>query len=57
MKVVNSLKSLKNAADDTQIVRRRGKTYLLCKSNPKLKARQGGTSKKAKRMAKRRGGR
>ncbi|MED5374810.1 MAG: type B 50S ribosomal protein L36 [Myxococcota bacterium] len=53
MKVVNSLKSLKLAAGDTQIVRRRGKVFLICKSNPKLKARQGGTSKKAKRRAKR----
>jgi len=52
MKVVNSLKSLKQAAPDAQIVRRRGRTYLICKSNPKLKARQGGTSKKAKRRAK-----
>ncbi|MBO87539.1 MAG: 50S ribosomal protein L36 [Deltaproteobacteria bacterium] len=53
MKVVNSLKSLKAAASDTQIVRRRGKLFLISKSNPRLKARQGGTSKKAKRRAKR----
>jgi large subunit ribosomal protein L36 len=51
MKVVNSLKSLKGAASDTQIVRRRGRVYLISKSNPRLKARQGGTSKKAKRRA------
>ena len=57
MKVVNSIKSLKAAAEDTQVVRRRGRIYLLCKSNPKLKARQGGTSKKARRLARRRGGR
>lgn len=56
MKVVNSIKSLKGAAEDTQVVRRRGKIYLLCKSNPRLKARQGGTSKKAKRR-RRSGGR
>ncbi|MFT5586818.1 MAG: large subunit ribosomal protein L36 [Cognaticolwellia sp.] len=53
MKVVNSLKSLKLAAPDAQIVRRRGKVFLICKSNPKLKARQGGTSKKAAARAKR----
>jgi large subunit ribosomal protein L36 len=40
MKVRNSLKSLK-AKDGTQIVRRRGKTYLISRTNPRLKARQG----------------
>jgi large subunit ribosomal protein L36 len=40
MKVRNSLKSLK-AKDGTQIVHRRGKTYLISRKDPRLKARQG----------------
>lgn len=40
MKVRNSLKSLKNQPD-SQIVRRRDRTYVINKKNPRLKARQG----------------
>lgn len=41
MKVVSSLKSLKNRHADCQVVRRRGRVYVICKSNPRFKARQG----------------
>ena len=40
MKVRNSLKSLK-AKDGTQVVRRRGRNYLISRKDPRLKARQG----------------
>lgn len=40
MKVVTSLKSAKRRHQDCQIVRRRGKVFVICKSNPKFKARQ-----------------
>lgn len=40
MKVVSSLKSAKLRSKDCQVVRRRGKVYVICKSNPKFKARQ-----------------
>jgi len=40
MKVRNSLKSLKNAPG-SQVVRRRGRTFVINKLNPRLKARQG----------------
>jgi large subunit ribosomal protein L36 len=41
MKVRNSLKSLKNRHKDCKIVRRRGRTYVINKSHPRYKARQG----------------
>ena len=41
MKVVSSIGSLKNRSDDCQVVKRRGRIYLICKSNPRLKVRQG----------------
>lgn len=40
MKVRNSLASLK-AKDGSIVVRRRGRTYVINKKNPRLKARQG----------------
>lgn len=40
MKVVSSLKSAKKRSKDCQVVRRRGKTFVICKSNPRFKARQ-----------------
>jgi large subunit ribosomal protein L36 len=40
MKVRNSLKSLK-AKSGTQVVRRRGRVYLISRTSPRLKARQG----------------
>lgn len=41
MKVVNSLKSAKARHKDCRIVRRRGRTYVINKTNPRFKARQG----------------
>ncbi len=41
MKVRNSLKSLKARDRDCQIVRRRGRTYVINKTNRRFKARQG----------------
>jgi large subunit ribosomal protein L36 len=40
MKVRSSLRSLKNKPG-SQIVRRRGKVYVINKANPRFKARQG----------------
>ncbi|MEU9133484.1 type B 50S ribosomal protein L36 [Kitasatospora sp. NPDC048540] len=40
MKVRNSLRALK-AKPGAQVVRRRGKTYVVNKKDPRLKARQG----------------
>ncbi|MHA2937656.1 type B 50S ribosomal protein L36 [Vibrio sp. RC27] len=41
MKVLSSLKSAKNRSPDCQIVKRRGRVYVICKSNPRFKAVQG----------------
>ena len=41
MKVVSSIKSLKDRHPDCQVVRRKGRVYVICKSNPRFKARQG----------------
>ncbi|MEO0323343.1 MAG: type B 50S ribosomal protein L36 [Myxococcota bacterium] len=46
MKVLNSLSSAKKRHPDCRVVRRRGKVYVICKSNPRFKARQGGGKKK-----------
>ncbi|HDU8490073.1 TPA: type B 50S ribosomal protein L36 [Aeromonas hydrophila] len=40
MKVLSSLKSAKSRHPNCQIVRRRGKLFVICKSNPRFKARQ-----------------
>lgn len=40
MKVRNSLRSLKKVPG-AQIVRRRGKVFVINKKNPRMKARQG----------------
>ncbi|HGE8266068.1 TPA: type B 50S ribosomal protein L36 [Aeromonas hydrophila] len=40
MKVLSSLISAKSRHPDCQIVRRRGKLFVICKSNPRFKARQ-----------------
>ena len=45
MKVVNSIRTLKNRKD-CQVVKRRGRTYVICKTNPRFKARQGGCKTK-----------
>lgn len=41
MKVLSSLKSAKNRHRDCQVVKRRGRVYVICKSNPRFKAVQG----------------
>jgi len=41
MKVRNSLKSLRGRHRDNQIVRRKGRVYVINKKNPRFKARQG----------------
>lgn len=41
MKVRSSLKSLKNRHKDCQIVRRKGKVYVINKTKKRFKARQG----------------
>ena len=43
MKVLSSLASAKRRHADCQVVRRRGTLYVICKSNPRFKARQGRT--------------
>jgi large subunit ribosomal protein L36 len=40
MKILSSLKSAKKRHKDCQIVRRRGKVYVINKTNPRFKARQ-----------------
>jgi large subunit ribosomal protein L36 len=40
MKVLSSLKSAKKRHPDCQIVKRKGKIYAICKTNPGFKARQ-----------------
>ncbi len=41
MKVANSLKSIKKRHKGCQVVRRRGRIYVINKKNPRFKARQG----------------
>ena len=41
MKVVNSLKSAKKRDKNCKVVRRRGRIYVINKTNPRFKARQG----------------
>ncbi|MDR0351290.1 MAG: type B 50S ribosomal protein L36 [Puniceicoccales bacterium] len=41
MKVVASLKSAKCRHPDCKVVRRKGRVYVICKTNPRFKARQG----------------
>ncbi|MDE1900354.1 MAG: type B 50S ribosomal protein L36 [Alphaproteobacteria bacterium] len=41
MKVANSLKSLKKRHVDCKVVRRKGRTYIINKTNPRYKSRQG----------------
>ncbi|AUJ71971.1 MULTISPECIES: type B 50S ribosomal protein L36 [Pseudoalteromonas] len=45
MKVLSSLKSAKNRPG-CQVVKRRGRVYVICKSNPRFKAVQGKKKKK-----------
>lgn len=41
MKVRSSLKSLKSRHKDCRIVRRKGRVFVINKTNPRYKARQG----------------
>ena len=41
MKVKNSLRSLKNRHRDCRVVRRKGRVYVINKTQPRFKARQG----------------
>lgn len=43
MRVLSSLASAKRRHADCQVVSRKGTKYVICKSNPKFKARQGAT--------------
>ncbi|ELR63609.1 LSU ribosomal protein L36p [Photobacterium marinum] len=46
MQVLSSLKSAKSRHRDCQVVKRRGRLYVICKSNPRFKAVQGRVKKK-----------
>ncbi|KDY71393.1 type B 50S ribosomal protein L36 [Escherichia coli] len=37
MKVLNSLRTAKERHPDCQIVKRKGRLYVICKSNPRFK--------------------
>jgi len=41
MKIANSLKALKKRHAGCKVVRRKGRTYVINKTNPRYKARQG----------------
>jgi large subunit ribosomal protein L36 len=41
MKVRNSLRTAKTRHKNCQIVRRKGRVYIINKTNPRFKARQG----------------
>jgi len=41
MKVKSSIKSLKNRHKDCQVVRRKGRVYVINKTQRRFKARQG----------------
>lgn len=41
MKIKNSLKSLRTRHRDNRLVRRKGRVYIINKTNPRFKARQG----------------
>ncbi len=41
MKVANSLKTLKNRHKDCRVIRRKGRVYVINKTNPRYKVRQG----------------
>ncbi|KZK76543.1 50S ribosomal protein L36 [Pseudovibrio sp. W64] len=41
MKIKNSLKALMGRHRDNQMVRRKGRVYIINKKNPRFKARQG----------------
>ena len=50
MKVVSSIGSMKKRSKTCQIVRRRGRVYLIDKKNPRNKVRQGGAKMKKRKF-------
>ncbi|HBO21445.1 MULTISPECIES: type B 50S ribosomal protein L36 [unclassified Providencia] len=46
MKVLSSLKTAKQRHPDCKVVRRRGRVYVICKTNPRFKAVQGSKKKR-----------
>jgi len=46
MRVINSLKTARSRHKACKVVRRRGVTFVICKANPKFKAREGKPTKK-----------
>jgi large subunit ribosomal protein L36 len=41
MRIANSLKTLKKRHKACRVIRRKGRVYVINKSNPRFKARQG----------------
>ena len=41
MRVANSLKTLKNRHRACRVIRRKGRVYVINKTNPRFKVRQG----------------
>ncbi|WP_275553736.1 type B 50S ribosomal protein L36 [Mixta sp. Marseille-Q2659] len=46
MQHLSSLRSAKTRHKDCQVVRRHGRIYVICKSNPRFKAVQGRKKKR-----------
>ncbi|SJZ30364.1 type B 50S ribosomal protein L36 [Pantoea eucalypti] len=46
MKVLSSVRSAKNRHRDCKVVRRKGRVYVICKTNPRFKAVQGRKKKR-----------
>ncbi|MHA6310458.1 MULTISPECIES: type B 50S ribosomal protein L36 [Pantoea] len=46
MQVLSSLRSAKSRHRDCKVVRRKGRIYVICKSNPRFKAVQGRKKKR-----------
>lgn len=46
MQVLTSLKSAKKRSANCKVIRRHGIVYVICKDNPRFKARQPGPKRK-----------
>ena len=46
MQVLSSLRSSKKRHRDCKVVRRKGRIYVICKTNPRFKAVQGRKKKR-----------
>ncbi|HAU5564019.1 50S ribosomal protein L36 [Erwinia sp. S63] len=46
MQVLSSLRSAKTRHKDCKVVRRKGRIYVICKTNPRFKAVQGRKKKR-----------